>query len=381
MKFVRFFFKTALLITILALVAIGVKYYISPMRLIPYPYALQTSMPKGFDLEVKDAEKAKILIIGDKMGVELNKNLKALEAKAQDTLKTNITFFNWSRENESLSRTIQKLKSLKKIPTLVIYHGGSSEFFEKKFQLADRFTILNNFKKYDNDKILSLIITFPELSRIIYFNDQIINLANIPRKDPTTYAEGERILAKDLTYKIYQYEIRELIELLKTNNSTLILITPPINYETPPNEVCSEVNTTTIIETHQEVNELLKNGDIKGAYSLIKELSNEVVGNADTWYLRGMAAMKSGYLAEARNSLAMAVSFDCKPDRPDPVLNEIMKAEGQKALAFIIDFDLLGKSLIGGEPFFLNKDFPHNIYYEKINDEIFITIKKILNIK
>lgn len=381
MKIVKLILKLLGIALLLAIVALGAKFYLSPMRIIPYPYYFTEKSDSKLEKERQMAEKAKVLILGDRMGLELNKNLKDLETRAQESLKTNLTFFNWSEENESLARTINKLKGLKKIPSLIIYHGGSREFFEKKFHLQDRATILSNFKNYDSDRILSLLITFPELSRIIYLNDTQVPLPLNPIKDPTVYAEGEKILAKDLTYKLFQYEMREFLELLKTNNSTLILITPPINYEIAPNEVCQEVSTNAIIEIHQEVNELLKNGDAKGAYALIKELSNEVVGNADTQYLRGITAMKMGDLSEAREALSLAVSFDCKPDRADPVFNEIMKNEGKKTLAFIIDFDLMGKSQIGGEPFFLNNFFPHNLYYEKINDEILITLKKILNIK
>lgn len=381
MKIVKFLVKLLGIALFLVLVAVGAKFYLSPLRIIPYPYYFAQTTNADEEKEREKAEKSKVLILGDHMGLELNKNLKELETRAQDSLKTNISFYNWAKDNESLARTIHKLKSLKKIPSIVIYHGGSSEFFEKKFQLEDRSTILANFKNYDNDRFLSLLITFPDLSRIAYLNDTQIPLSNAPKKDPTIYAEGERILTKDLTYKIYQYEMREFLEILKTNNSMLILITPPINYEIAPNEVCQEVSTNSIIEIHQEVNELLKNGDAKGAYALIKELSNEVVGNADTQYLRGITAMKMGDFSEAREALSMAVSFDCKPDRADPVFNEIMKDEGKKALAFIIDFDLMGKSHIGGEPFFLNNLFPHNLYYEKINDDILLTLKKILNIK
>lgn len=381
MKIIRIILKLILVLVLLAAIALGVKFYITPLRLIPYPYELSTSKDKSFDDELKKAEKAKVLIIGDQMGLELNKNLQDLEVQTQETLKTNINFFNWSKENESLARSLQKLKSLKKLPSLIIYHGGASEFFEKKFHLLDRTNILENFKKYENDQILSLLITFPDLSRMIYSNDQIIKISTEIKKDTTIYAEGERILAKDLLYKIYQYELRELLEFIKVNNSTLILITPPINYMLPPNEVCPEVNTNTIVETHQEVNDLLKNGDAKEAYGMIKELANEVVGNAQTQYLRGLAAISVGELAEAREALAMAVSFDCKPDRGDPIFNEIMKNEAKNALAFVIDFDLLGKSQIGVEPFFLNNVYPHNLYYKKINEEIFTTLKKILNIK
>ena len=381
MKIVKFIMRIIGVTLVLALVAISVKYYLSPVRIIPYPYDISFKPSSELSKEIELAQKAKVLIVGDRMGIELNKNLKDLETKVQETLKTNIHFYNWSKENESLARTIYKLKSLKKIPSIVIYHGASSEFYEKKFNLSDRSTVFTNFKNYDNDKILSLLITFPELSRIIYLNDSQVSLKEKITKNNIVLAEGEKVLAKDLTYKLFQYEMREMTEILKANNSTLIIITPPINYELPPNEVCQEVSTNSIIEIHQEANELLKNGDAKGAYALIKELSNEVVGNADTQHLLGQTALKMGNFEEARNALAMAVSFDCKPDRGDPVFNEIMKNEGKKTLAFIIDFDLMGKSLIGGEPFFLNDVFPHNLYYEKVNEEILTTLKKILNIK
>lgn len=387
MKIVKNFLKLITVLCTLLLILGAVKIYFSVERIIPYPYAflenaqLNESDRKKFEEEKLRAQNSKVLIIGDRMGIELNKTLPELEEKIKSSLNTNLTFYNWSSEHESLARSLNKLKSLTKFPSIIIYHGASSEFYEQKFHLKDRNFIVTNFKNYDNDQFLSLLITFPFLSRLFYLNDTTVMLGAKAEKDKTTYQEGEKIQVKDLLYKLYSYELRELIELVKSNNSTLIFITSPLNYEIAPVEICSEVNTNSIIEIHQEVAELIKNGDAKGAYTLIKELHNEVVGNAETQFLRGMAAMKLGEIAEAREALSLAISFDCGASRGDPVFNEIMRTEAKKQLAFLIDFDQMGKSQLGGEPFFIDQIYPHNLYYQKLNEEIFIVFKKILNIK
>lgn len=381
MKFVKFFFRSILVILILALGALGFKFYQSKTRIIPYPYQMALTVNKELQSELTRAEKSKVLIVGDHMGLQLNAGLKSLEEKINTDLKTNLNFYNWSREKESLPRTIFKLKQLKKFPPIVIYHGASEEFYEKKFHLTERDSIIKNFKLYDDDRILSAIITVPELSRLIYANDQSVVLGDTITKDPTQYLEGQRVLQKELMYKLFEYEFRELVELVKTNNSILISIVSPINLEVPPKEICSEVNTNSIIEAHQEVSELLKKGEAKEAHTIIKEISNMVVGNAETSYLLGMSALKLGDLQTARTALSFAVSFDCKPERGDPVFNEIIRRESAKLVTFVIDFDQTGKAMLGNDSFFLNDLYPHALFYEKLNEEIAHVLKKILNIK
>ncbi len=381
MKFVKFLFRSVLVVLILALGALGFKFYQSKARIIPYPYEVMVNLDDTLQKEILQAEKSKVLIIGDRMGLQLNAGLKSLEENINQELKTNLNFFNWSKEKESLARTIFKLKQLKKLPPIIIYHGASEEFFEKKFHLNERNTILKNFKLYDDDRILSSIITIPDLSRLIYDNDQRVILKNTISKDPTIYQEGQRVLQKELTYKLFEYEFRELVELIKTNNAILISIVSPINLEVAPKEICSEVNTNTVIEAHQEVSDLLKKGEAKEAHTIIKEVSNLVVGNAETSYLLGMSALKLGDLQTARTALSFAVSFDCKPERGDPVFNEIIRRESAKLVTFVIDFDQTGKAMLGNDSFFLNDLYPHTLFYEKLNEEISLVLKKILNIK
>jgi len=381
MKFVKFLFKSVLVVLILALGALGLKFYQSKTRIIPYPYTVNIPIDNDFQTSLGKAEKSKVLIVGDRMGLQLNAGLKSLEEKINAELKTNLNFYNWSSEKESLPRTLFKLKQLKKFPPIIIYHGASEEFYEKKFHLSERDAIIKNFKLYDDDRILSSIITVPELSRLIYANDQQIILGKTISKDSTIYQEGQRVLQKELMYKLFEYEFRELVELIKTNNAILITIVSPINLEVAPKEICAEVNTNSIIEAHQEVSDLLKKGEAKEAHTIIKEISNIVVGNAETSYLLGMSALKLGDLQTARTALSYAVSFDCRPERGDPVFNEIIRRESAKLVSFVIDFDQTGKSMLGNDSFFLNDLFPHALFYEKLNDEIAVVLKKILNIK
>ena len=66
------------------------------------------------------------------MGSALQRFLPEMIERLSKDLNEPIKIYNWSKPNEGLHRTISKLKSLKKLPPMVIFHGASQEFFEKK---------------------------------------------------------------------------------------------------------------------------------------------------------------------------------------------------------------------------------------------------------
>ena len=79
------------------------------------------------------------------MGHNLNAYLPSLIKDISSNLAEVIKVFNWSRKNEGMHRTLSKIKSLKNLPEIIIYHGGSEEFFEKTFFIKDKKTILAIF--------------------------------------------------------------------------------------------------------------------------------------------------------------------------------------------------------------------------------------------
>ena len=117
-----------LLIIIVLIGAYTVYLYKSvPIMTVPYPYLFKDI---NLSEEIKKAEEADILIIGDKMGKSLDRFIPKTIKKLSINLKSPLKYYNWSRNNEGLHRTLFKIKSLKTIPPVTIYLGSNSEFYE-----------------------------------------------------------------------------------------------------------------------------------------------------------------------------------------------------------------------------------------------------------
>lgn len=358
-----------LLIFVLILVISGASayfYFLSEKRTIikPYPYTISNYNIEGLPL----AEKANVLIIGDRMGKALDKEIKELEASTQ------LAFYNWSQPHEGLHRTLFKLKKLNKFPPIIIYHGASEELYEKKFNVFEKSKIEKNFATYENDKIISLIITFPILSKYYYHKINYIDLNSIA-ENKEVYSPEDKLNQKDLSFQLYRQEIKDLIELVHQNKSKLIFITTPLNSTIEPKEVCAHATTPTTQVIIIEIEKLINEGKFKEAYSTAKKLSAVTTSNAKSFYLLGLAARGAGDLQESRIAFQKASAFDCINWRGNAVYNAIMAKEARKNQIPVIDFDLQINSGESPDATFFDEIYPQNIFYLSLAKQLGETIK------
>jgi hypothetical protein len=349
----------------------------------PYPYAFLNSFNKKYAEthanEIKEAEFSKILIVGDRMGRTLDPYLQNLQDQFKGQLKNPPTIFNWSAENESLFRTIQKLKNLKKLPPIIIYFGASSELTEKRFDVRDKKSIFKNFKTYDDEKLISLIITFPWMSKVLYDNIHYQDLGDY-KEYKSFLAASQKLEEKEIAFKLFEYEMRQFIEMVKDKKSNLVLMTTPVNFEIEPREVCAHSTNTEIIGIQQEIEAELNEGSYKTALPKTKELISATPSNARSFYLLGKAALGSGDIRLARESLLKASVFDCANWRGNAVYNAIIKAEAKKGVAHVIDFEQYMTSHLSNEGLFIDEIIPQNIFYQSMTKELGDIIKKILSV-
>ena len=349
----------------------------------PYPYTFLNSFDESFDKthagDLKAAENAKILIVGDRMGASLDPYIKNLQDAFSGSLKTAPSIFNWSAPNEGLFRTIHKLKKLKKLPPIVIYFGASSELQEKKFDIKDKNNILKNFKTFDDEKLISLIITFPWFSKILYKGVTYFDLGEF-HEYKNYLTAPQKLEEKELSFKIFEYEMKELINLVKDKKSSLVLLTTPINLEVEPKEVCAHATNDDVIGLQQEIEAELSAGAYKSVLPKALELSQTTVANARSYYLLGKAAMGSGDIKTARESLLKASVFDCASWRGNAVYNSIMKDLAKKNLVYLVDFDQDMTSKLSGEGLFFDEIVPQNIFYQNMIKELGDILKKILSV-
>lgn len=349
----------------------------------PYPYAFLNSFNKKYEKthanEIKEAEFAKILIVGDRMGRSLDPYLQNLQDQFKDSFKTPPTIFNWSTENESLFRTIRKLKRLKKFPPIIIYFGASSELTEKRFDVRDKKSIFRNFKTFDDERLISLIITFPWVSKVLYNDVRYQDLGEY-KEYKSFLAAMQKLEEKEIAFKLFEYEMSEFINLVKDKKSNLVLMTTPVNLEIEPREVCAHATNTEIIGLQQEIEAELKEGSYKTALPKTVELSAATPSNAISFYLLGKAALGSGDIRLARESLLKASVFDCASWRGNAVYNAIMKAQAKKGQVHIIDFEQYMTSQLSNDGLFFDEIIPQNMFYQNMTKELGDIIKKILSV-
>jgi hypothetical protein len=362
----------------LLILAVGVGYLLSfkPVMITPFTYTISEKFTKT----ITDAQNADLLIVGDRMGLYLNQFTPTMGEELAKELGRKPIIYNWSRENEGLHRTYYKLSLLKKIPPLIIYHGGSSEWFDQKFDPKEKDKIFYNFKQFNNEKIISAIITFPDLSRAIYKKVTLFPQLGLNKNlKPITESDLD---SKEIEYKYYDQEIKELIDLVKRNHSNLIIITTPIKALSPPKEVCAISTTNAIVELQQEIENLLKEGNNKEAFTKAKALATTSMANAKSSYLLGLAAKNNSETKLAKEAFANANIFDCYNWRGNSVFNAILTRQANSYQIELIDFaKILLNTEMQDENVYFDEIFPQNLYYNNLMGELTHSIKKYLNIK
>jgi hypothetical protein len=316
------------------------------------------------------AQKSNVLIIGDRMGKALDKEIKDLESI------TNLTIFNWSEPKEGLHRTLYKLNQLKKFPSIIVYQGASEELFEKKFNVKDKDIIEKNLSIYADDKIISLIITFPILSKYFYHHLNYIEIAPL-NENKEIYKPEDKLNRKVISFQIFSEEIKDLIELCHLHKVKLIFVSTPLNYNTAPKEVCAHSTTPSTIEMQTKIEEMIKAGAFKEAYSLALKLSKVTTANAQSFYLLGLAARGAGDQATARAAFKKANVFDCSNWRGSSVYNSILEKAAKKNQIPYIDFDLEINSGEKTDAIFFDDIYPQNVFYQSLAKELGETIKLI----
>ncbi len=370
--------KIAIFTIIILLLGIGgIAYLLSlkPVMISPFSYSVEKINLLG----INEAEKADILIVGDRLGANLNNYLDGLKFDLKEEFKRELKIYNWSVDGEGLHRTLHKIKALKKLPPLILYHGGSQEWIEKKFNPNDKERILFNFKMFHDEKIISLIITFPDLSRLFYKPVTHYPLLNL-RPSKTSYTDTN-FDKKEIEYLYYQEEMHEFLDYIKQKKSSPILLTTPINILIPPREACSNTSTNMIVEIQQEIEGLITEGNFKMAYSKAIELEKESLSNAKTFFLLGISAKANNDLKVAKDALTRANVYDCFNWRGNSVFNSILKKKAHDFQVEVIDFDLItSNSILAGEEVFFDEIYPQNLYYSNLMKDLAIVLKKYLNI-
>lgn len=363
------------LLAVLSLVGfVGHKLMTMPSQSIPYPYVFE-SVPKP-----QIPELSNVVLLGDRMGVKLSAYIPLLEESISKGLNKGIKITNLTSQNEGLHRTLIKLKNLKPFPKVVLFHGGSEEYLEKKFETKETEKILHNFKLYQKDSVQTALLFSQETSKFIYTPVERVKLTPEFKPSYDHYSDQDLLARQEVMFKIYEKEFQELVEFTKAHDSILVIISTPLNLDIPPKRPCELADYSDFQTKKEELANLKKAGDLKSAYNLLVEQAPRNQGNADYFFELGQVLKDMNQKDEGALEVEKSMAFDCKLWRGGEIYNVIQKRAAAKAEVFYFDFSQMLKDQWGNNLTFFDELYPQDLYYQKAINVLGSMLKKYFKI-
>lgn len=370
--------KLLFLCVALPFITLSVLLYVrlssNPTSLVPYPFVF------NFKYSPAKIINAPILIIGDGLGQRLGDFADNLSNKISANLLKPIRIQTYAKDGESIHRTFHKIKSLKRIPLIIIYLGSRDDRLENIFTSSDILTVFNNFKLYENPYLKTAMMIYPPLSKLIYTPIKYVTLSNKINKDKIQLTSGEHMQRSSLHFKLYESALADLFRYITNASSIIIPITTPINLKTPPHQSCYGSIDDESLTSLEEIKKLVKIGDYKGAYSLGHNLTLLNPYNAEVNFVHGEILEKLNRWKEAIQYKELSVVYDCKNLKSSPVYNSILRKTAKKMNISFFDFHKYLADQTSGHITFSDNEYPHDFYYDKLNDMLAARIKKQLKL-
>ena len=351
------------------------RYRLNSSSPIPFPYVFHKDTYDGIK-----SEDAPIVIIGDRIGDRLARLIDYMSSRISQDLSKNVKIISLAEKGEGLHRTLRKIQKLGKLPLITIYLGGSEETFEKRFYSKDIKTINKNFKRYNDDRIKTLLMIFPSLSPFIYEPINYKKLTSKIVKDDTNYTDNTIQKRNMVHFKLFEEELHQLFSYIKEKGSYLFAISQPLNYDSPPKKVCNGSTDDLIDNELSKSLALIKKKDFKKAYGLTKNLTLLANSNAEIFYIHAKVAESLGYTKESIKYFEMSMALDCSQWRGNPVYNKILSRTAKKNEVLIFDFNKLLLANRNINITFEDDVYPQNLYVEKMIDILSARIKKLLKL-
>lgn len=353
---------------------LGFRYTKNVPSVVPYPYVFAKNAYQDLELD------APILIIGDRLGKRLSTFSEQISKKISENLSKPIKVQSLALDGEGLHRTLKKVKSLKKLPLILIYLGGSQEEQEHRFRTEDIPTIDKNLMLFEDHRIQSALMVFPIISSFIYSPVNYVELGKSIQKNQDSQDHTGFLKRSAISFKLFEREIEELFTYTKDHGSYMIAVSSPINLDSKPKASCEGSLGEELRPKFQEVLELVKKRDFKQVYNTSQELALLANTNAQSLYLHGQIAKNLGKMQEAKKYLELSAAYDCKSWRTNPVYNTILERAAAKHDIAFYDFNKMLKDHYGSNIVFFDDIFPQNLYMERMASAIGMKIKKLLKL-
>lgn len=363
----------------------GKRIYTNPTQINPYPYKFMPleANDKIID-KAKQASSAQVLIIGDHLALPLTGAIPDMVLETSKKVKGDLQYFNWAARGEGIHRSLYKIKQLTEVPEIVVYFGGSEEFFEKTFNSQNIQQIMYNFKLRENDFIASLLILWDYPSRLIYrpVKYQLLPVT-APEISPPFPLVGDlnyqRIV--ELKFKLFKYMFEEMMDIIILAGKTPVIVIPPINYEVAPKKICEKSTNERLDAKIFKLAKIIQADPYnKEAYQKLLNLKKQGPFHAQISYLLAIIEIKNKKFIQALKYYQDAHIYDCQFWRGHVVFNAIMKNYALKNKITTIDLDQRLIHKLGRDTLFLDDVYPHNITYEFLSSELIGIIKTVLQL-
>jgi hypothetical protein len=366
------------------IISIGYVYSVisdTKPQTVPIPYEL-----KSVNIEESQmASKAQVLLIGDQSSEILKSAFSRIFKNLSDKYQGQLRVYDWTRVNEGIHRTFHKIKSLKKLPPIVLYMGGSSEFHEKIFNAKEASLIKDNFRKYKDPNIKSLVMLSPLFGKLFYNTIETTKLSETPisqHKEINRYAQSNGQLAQqiyEINYLIFSNLFLELVNTIKFNGSSLITINVPTKVTNPPRYTCDNSTSESIIDYQLSLTKALESNQIKKYFPLARNLTKASVGNAKSFYILAKYNDRLGRIKNALFNYRLSHSFDCIQDNSNFIINQIVKRTSLQRGVTFFDFDEIVHQDFGVDFIFLDHYRPQEKYINQIEKQLRSKLSDLLS--
>lgn len=345
---------------------VGYRFYQNPQSIYPYPYKKIEVSP----VEVKEASEADIVIVGDSAGEFLMDHIGKFISETQKELREPLKIYNWAKSGEGLAHALAKVRSLKKVPLLLVYHGGLDELERKRFDTASLETIFRNISLTQDETILSTLYAAPILSRILYKPLHRVSLDASAPPYPRDLSSKLSMKTMEAFYNIYRWEAVEFTNYLKLNDFNFWFIPQAYNLTERPVRVCEATINLEVEKALDQADAYIKQGKTKDALAIIQPILTENKAHALALHTMGSLLVKRAKFKQARSAFFQGMIYDCGLTRANPLMLKILMEEVEKKDFKVINFNRMVTASVGRNILFERPRKPQSIYYERLMNEM-----------
>lgn len=283
------------------------------------------SLPYKTPLIKRQNNAETVLFIGDEHLQDISKYLKYIEKKLKrQEPEASVGIISYT--GLGMHRVISILESLDPFPAMVIYYGNQQELFEKKFSLDDIVVLRKNLGRFQQSLTRKLLFVFPWLKLFVYqsYHSPIALKENIEIA-PQSLAVSETVHYLATAYQLYEFELKLLYNMIKQKGSQLVLLTTPLDLQSPQVKNCIDSMPPKLEETLKKLTEMTENGEIEKAYGLSKGIMLKYNGIAELYYLHGKISELLNKREEALDAFKKSKIYSCQLYAGNPVFNQIVR--------------------------------------------------------